>query len=131
MKTVYTEVATKIAGCGPLVKDTVVSKVAEVEITRRTNIILTALEINDSLEKELKKVNREDIVTYEAGVEKKTMSKNRFEEINKLKDSLGELDKAVTTALNDNTDDSYQKLASLSDRLKARKQNGGDKEHSG
>lgn len=124
MKTIHEAVAEKITSAAPLVKDTIVNKLADIEITRRVNIISTALDVLASLQKELKKIDREDVITYENGTEKKVMSKDRYESVGKIKGKIGELEAAATKALTDNTDEAYKKVVELNEKFK---NDGGDK----
>lgn len=124
-KTIYEAVAEKVVGSSGLVKDTVVNKIAQIEIDKRVNLISDAVKLVESLQRDLKKIDRNDVITYSNGQKSENMSKDRFDQIEKLKQTVGELEKAITTALEENTHESYNKL---SDKLK---KDGGNKKESG
>lgn len=109
--TIQEKVAEKIAGSGANIADTVVNKLAEVEITRRVDILTNAIKKQEPLEKELKKIDgKDDVTTYVNGAEVKAMSKQRFDEIKKAKENVEKLNAAINTALTDNTTEAYNKL---------------------
>jgi hypothetical protein len=110
-KTVQQAVAEKIQQRGPDVFNIVVDKLAEVEITRRVDLISVAIKKQDELETGLKKIDRNDVITYLDGVATEVMSKNRFEELKKSREKLENLKKAIDLALTDNSADSYNKLS--------------------
>lgn len=122
-KTIQEAVAEKLTNAGTVVTDTVVSKIAQIEIDKRVDIITKGLNKISSIESDIKRIDRDDIVTYQSGTQSTSMSKQRYDDIEKLKQKLGELTKDVDTALESNTQDSYNKL---SDKLK--KLDGGTKE---
>ena len=124
-KTIQEAVAEKIVGCGSTVMETVVSKIAQIEIDKRIELITKSVAKVESLNKDLTKIERNDIVTYTDSVKSESMSKDRYEQIQKLKQTIGELEKDITDCLENNSQDSYNKL---SDKMK--KLDGGNKETS-
>lgn len=110
-KTIQEAVAEKIKLSGENVANIVIEKLAEVEITKRVTAITSAVQKQDELEKNLKKINKNDVVTYVDGLPTEVMSKNRFEEIKKAKEKAEKLTKAIYFALTENTADAYNKLS--------------------
>jgi len=109
------KVAEKINGCGETVVNTVVDKLAEIEINRRVDIIQKAISKQDTLVKELSKINGKcDNVFYDKdGVKQESMTEKRFNEIKKSKESIDSFEKALQSALELNTNESYNKLNGL------------------
>ena len=110
-KTIQEAVAEKITQRGENVANTVIEKLAEVEISKRVDDITKAVQKQEQLEKDLKKINKNDVVTYIEGTPAEVMSKNRFEEIKKGKEKIDKLTKAIDFALTQNSFDAYNKLA--------------------
>lgn len=104
------KIAEKIASAGGEIKDIIVKKLSEVEIEKRVSLVVKAFKSLETLEAELKKVDRPDVITYRSGAEDKSMSKKAFDEVSKLKGKIGELTKATETALDKNDEESYKKL---------------------
>ena len=113
MATIQEEVAKKISESGNTVKTTVIDALAQVEINRRVDLITKAINKQDILKKEFDKINRDDIVTYVDRKPVSAMSDARFKEIKKADEGLDKLSKAIDKALQENTTDSYNKLAEL------------------
>lgn len=123
--TIQEAVAKKITECGDTVANTVIDKLAEVEISKRVDIITKAIAKQDQLEKDLKKIDgKNDLVTYVDQKPVEAMSKTRFEEIKKAKEKMDNLVKATNLALEQNTSESYTKLT---ETLKKLDNAGGDK----
>lgn len=110
-KTIQEVVAEKISNSGQLVKETVINKLAEVEVSNRVALITKAIEKQDALEIGLKKINKCDVVTYVGDNQTEVMSKARFEQIKKEKEKIERVTKAIDFALTQNTTDSYNKLS--------------------
>lgn len=111
-------VVEKIAGAGPSVKETVIAKLADVEITKRVDTITKAVQKLETLEKEYKKINKADNVTYVTteGADtqrKESMTEARYKEIGKAKLTIDNLEKAINSALEKNDADAYNKLNGL------------------
>jgi hypothetical protein len=81
------KVAEKIASSGGIVLDSVVERLAEVEIQKRISAIQLAVSKLDSLNKEFAKINGKcDSVHYDKdGIKVESMSEKRFNEIKKTK----------------------------------------------
>lgn len=109
--TIQEKIAAQIAGSNEVIANAVVEKMAAVEISKRIEILHKGIEKQDSLKKELNKINRDDITEYVAGEPTTKMSEARFKEIKKLKESLEKLTKAIDTALVTNTSENYTKIA--------------------
>ena len=116
-KTIQEAVAEKITQSGANVANTVIEKLAEVEISKRVDAITKAVQKQEQLEKDLKKINKNDVVTYIEGNPTEVMSKNRFEEIKKGKEKIEKLTKAIDFALTQNSFDAYNKLAETLKKL--------------
>lgn len=116
-KTIQEAVAEKITQSGENVANTVIEKLAEVEISKRVDAITKAIQKQEQLEKDLKKINKNDVVTYVEGTPTEVMSKNRFEEIKKGKEKIEKLTKAIDFALTQNSFDAYNKLAETLKKL--------------
>lgn len=110
-KTIQEAVAEKIIGSAEIIRDTVIDQLAKVEISRRVNLINQGIIKQDELEKELKKINRPDLVTYNGqGEKQESTSKARYDEITKVKEKLERIDSLVSNALSQNTGDAFNKL---------------------
>lgn len=105
-----TKIAEKIAGAGQEIRDIIVKKLSEVEIEKRVGLIVKAFNSLEALEKDAKKLDHADVITYQGGVESKSMSKKTFDEVAKLKGKIGELTKTIDNALEKNDKESYKKL---------------------
>lgn len=113
MATIQEEVAKKISESGNTVKNIVIDVLAQVEITRRIKLITKGIAKQDTLKKEFDKINRDDTTTYVDRKPVSSMSEARFKEIKKAEEVLDKLGKALDKALDENTADSYNKLAEL------------------
>lgn len=116
-KTIQEAVAEKIKLSGENVANIVIEKLAEVEITKRVALITSAVHKQEELERDFKKINKNDIVTYVDSVPTEVMSKNRFEEIKRAKDKLEGLNKATDAALSENTTAAYNILSETLKKL--------------
>lgn len=116
-KTIQEAVAEKITQGGESVANTVIEKLAELEITTRVDAITKAIQNQTQREKDLKKINKNDVITYIEGKPTEVMSKNRFEEIKKSKDKIAKLAKAIDVALTQNSFDAYKQLSETLKKL--------------
>ncbi len=96
--------AERIAKSGPQVAERVTEMLAAKEIDRRVGVVDRALQAQDRLEGELRKLDRPDVKTYTAGpdgkqVAQEAMSAGRYESVNKAKEQLGRLTRALDAAL--------------------------------
>lgn len=104
-------VAEKIAKSGEQVESIVIDKLAQAEINRRVDLITKGLQKLETLNKELKKVNRCDTKSYIDGKPVESMTEKRYQEIDKAKKSIERLESAISTAMEKNDEDSYKKLS--------------------
>lgn len=117
--TIQEAVAEKISKSGESVAKIVIEELAEIEIRHRVDTITKAIHQQEKLEREFKKINRNDIITYSDGQQMSVMSKTRFDEIKKVSDKLEQLTKAIDSALTLNSVDSYTKLSEVLKKLDA------------
>lgn len=116
-KTIQEAVAEKITKSGENVANIVIKKLAEIEISKRVDIITKAIQKQELLEKDLKKINKNDVVTYIDEIATEVMSKNRFEEIKKAKEKIEKITKSIDYALTQNSFDAYNKLTETLKKL--------------
>lgn len=109
------KVAQKISMCGPTVQSTVVDKLAEIEINKRIDIIIRAVAKQESLQKELHKIDRKcDNISYDKdGVKSESMTEKRFNDIKKAKENLDNFNKVLNSCLESNKSEDYAKLNGL------------------
>jgi hypothetical protein len=110
MKTIQETVAEKLAEKAPNVAGMVADKLVDVEIQKRIDIMTKSINKQDSLEKDLKKIDKDDITSYTGGQQVTSMSKVRYDEIKKLKEKISKLVGSINSALEQNSKDSYTKL---------------------
>lgn len=112
-KSINVAVAEKLSAAGSIVLNSVIDRIAEVEIKRRADALLKAVEAAERLQRDLNKVNRPDQVVY--STDRKPVSegysKARLDEIEKLTQKLAKIDKAVAKATADKPD--YTDLLNL------------------
>lgn len=113
--TIIEAVSAKIAGAGEKVANTIVDKMAEIEISRRVLMIEAGLKQLDALEKEYKKINKADNVTFsytDTGekVKHESYTSKRVEDIDKALQKIKNLESSINNALETNTPESYTKL---------------------
>lgn len=109
--TVQQVIAERISQSGTKVRETVIDKLAQVEIDKRVELVNKAIKKVEELEKELKKIDRADGANYtKTGERVEVMSESRYKDIQKAKEKLSGLTKVVDTALESNTPESYSKL---------------------
>ena len=111
--TIQESVAEKISTSGETVKNTVIDKLVEVEVSKRVDTITKAISKLDTLEKEFKKINRNDSVSYINGEKVESMTDKRFQEIQKAKQVIDNLKKSIDLTLEKNDSDFYSKLNGL------------------
>ena len=108
--TIQEKVAEKLTAKAPNVADMVADKLVDVEIQKRIECMTKAINKQDYLEKDLKKIDKDDVTTYSEGKQISAMSKSRYDEIKKLKEKIGKLTGSINTALESNSKESYTKL---------------------
>jgi hypothetical protein len=115
--TLQESVAEKISQSGTKVKDIVIDELVNVEINKRTELIIQALPLIDKFEKELAKNNKPDIAEIlnaeSVVIQQAGYSKSKLEQIKKEKEKLENLKKAIDDCLELNSKDSYSKLENL------------------
>ncbi len=109
--TVLETVAAKIAEAGPNVVDIVSTKLAQVEIDKRVEMIITTLGRLDTLKKDLRKIDRADTITFVNDVKNESWSAARYEQVKKAKEVITKIELLLNTALETNTSENYQKLS--------------------
>lgn len=111
--------AEKIQSSGSRVQDTVVNALVDVEVNRRADLLTQALNKQDELERQIKKMDRPDtkLRTSSDSEVQEYMSDKRFEEVTKLKEKHNNLTKVIDTALESNTEESYKKLNEVYGKL--------------
>jgi len=92
-------VAERIAGLGPAVQEGVVSVLVEQVKKKRTDAILTALNLKDEKEKELKKIKPTQTFNADNTVASESFSKGDNDNRKKLNESLTKIEKALNEAL--------------------------------
>lgn len=94
-------VAENLANSGPQVKDVIVEELTAQEIEKRAELVRKALPLIEQAQGELNKVNRPDVVVYDAeGKEKdKSFSKNQIDTRKKAQEKVEKLNSALTEAL--------------------------------
>ena len=121
MATIQEKVAEKISSCGTTVTNTVVDKLAEVEINKRVDLITKGIAKQEALEKEFKKSHKADIAeTYDEGgtvVTAAQYSKGKLDTIKKDKEKLSGLVKLLELCLDKNLQDDYNKLQETLNKL--------------
>jgi|ERR1035437_663908 uncharacterized membrane-anchored protein len=110
MPTIQEKVAEKLVNSGSFVSETVIDKLAQIELDKRVELVTKAMKKVEELEKELKKINRPDSATYIGDVRTEITTENRYKEIAKAKEKVLSLTKAFDAALETNTTESYLKL---------------------
>lgn len=121
MPTIQEKVAEKISACGPTVNNAVVDKLAEVEISKRIDLITKGIAKQEALEKEFKKSHKADIAeTYDEGgavVVSAQYSKGKLDTIKKDKEKLSGLVKLLESCLDKNLQEDYNKLQETLNKL--------------
>jgi hypothetical protein len=99
-KSIGIKVAEQISAAGSEILDRVVEKLAEVEIAKRADALLNAVNAAVTTQRELYKV-KPDQQSYDASgkVVSETYSKARFEEKKKLEEKLAKIEAAVDKAV--------------------------------
>ncbi len=114
IKTIQEKVAESIQGSKESIVSTIVDKLAEIEIEKRIKIITDAVNKQTAMINEFKKSHRPDIAEG-LGINREvispaTYSKSKLDVIQKDKEKLANLTKALENCLETNTPESYVKL---------------------
>lgn len=109
------KVADEIKKSGPAVESIVVSKLVEIETTKRSNMLIEALAHLKKERNSLVKINKPDQEVFiSPGVPGTfTYSAARNKEITEANDKIKKLEKAIDTALDKNDGGSYAELEKL------------------
>ncbi len=100
IKSLNESVAEKIGGSNPKVVETVVEKLADVEIQKRIAAVVSAIDHGNKLRRELNKI-KPDNTTYNAdgSVQAESWTKATLENKKKLIEKAAKLEKAIELAL--------------------------------
>jgi F0F1-type ATP synthase beta subunit len=99
MATLKEDVAAKIAGLGPEVQSGVVEVLVEQVRKKRIDAVLTALNLKDEKEKELKKIKPVQTFNADSTVASETFSKADNDNRKKLTETVTKIEKALNEAL--------------------------------
>jgi hypothetical protein len=109
MATLKETVAEKVAGLGPVVHEAVATALADQVKEKRVKAVLTALNLKEEKEKELKKIKPEQTFDGEGKVVSEFYTKPNFEGRKKVVEALAKIEKALNEAL-DPTNPNYENL---------------------
>lgn len=113
MPDIKTKVAEKLATSGPTVLNTIVDALVQSEINSRVETANKGLKALENLEKELAKINKPDNIYWQGDTKIEAMTDSRRQSISKSKEKIANLTKALDTALETNTEESYKKLSEV------------------
>lgn len=99
MSTLKETVAEKIAGLGPVVHEAVATALADQVKEKRVKAVLTALNLKEETEKELKKIKPEQTFDAEGKVASEFFTKANNETRKKAQEKLTKIEKALNEAL--------------------------------
>jgi hypothetical protein len=99
MATLKETVAEKIAGLGPVVHEAVATALADQVKEKRVKAVLTALNLKEEKEKELKKIKPEQTFDGEGKVASEFYTKANNELRKKTQEALTKIEKALNEAL--------------------------------
>jgi hypothetical protein len=110
--TIREEVAESLNTSNVVVKETIVTQLVKIEIDKRVTAVSSALTSLDSSNKELSKLNKPDLQTFdsEGKVLSESFSKDRVETRKKLKEQIAKIDLAIKEALENNN---FEKVFNL------------------
>jgi hypothetical protein len=109
MATLKETVAEKVAGLGPVVHEAVATALADQVKEKRVKAVLTALNLKEEKEKELKKIKPEQTFDGDGKVVSEFYNKANFEARKKVVEALAKIEKALNEAL-DPTNPNYENL---------------------
>lgn len=114
-KSVLVAVAETIKNSGKNVEDIVVSKLVEIEVSKRVDTIITAISKLDTLKKDFNKINKPDQSIYTSpGIKGEgTYSENRNKEILDTQIKIKKLSDAIDLSLDKNDGEYYGKLSDI------------------
>lgn len=97
---IQVKVAEKVSGSNDTVKQLVIDKIANAEINVRVDLCVGAIDKIKELDKDIKKINPDQISLNEKGEEvAKSYSKTRYEEKKKKEEEKAKWEKALEKAL--------------------------------
>jgi hypothetical protein len=105
-------VVNRLARTGLAVRDAVIDILVKEETEKRVVAATKAVNKLSELEKELKKLSKPDVETFNVDMSPATssFSKSRVEEIKKVREQIAKVEKALTEAFENND---FQKLLDL------------------
>ena len=104
------EARTSIASRAGEVRETIVRRLADAEIERRTEILSKKLGERDALDKQIKSVRAKVVGVNEAGEEIKQFDPADFKARAKNVEKLAKLDRLIGNVIDEPTAETYQKL---------------------
>ncbi len=109
--TVLSEVAERIKASTPTVRTKLVETLVEKEVVLRADLLGKALDARSAAVSELQKINKPDVVTYDADGKEVggTYTKDNLKKIKEGKEKLAKIEKAIELALSGE----WQKLKEL------------------
>ncbi len=103
-------IAEELAASGPKVKEFVIDKLVDVEISRRVDLVIKGLEKMDLLKKEMDGAAKPDINTYDVeGKKSSGYSEQAMQKKNKAADAYSKFCASFTDALDNNSFDKLEK----------------------
>lgn len=113
MKTtdIKTKIAEKISSASEEVSNSVINEFANIEITRRTNLVSESIKLVQKMERQLANLEVCDLVSYNKdGDKKEEYSERRFNDIKELKEKIAKVYEASDNALKENNEEVFEKL---------------------
>jgi hypothetical protein len=115
MKSLQDRVAQEISGASPIIQDKVVAHFAGKEISRRADLIVSAMDNWKELNVQVKKIRCDQQSFDTTGqLVSETFSKQKMDERNSLTRKIADLTAAVEDALTNNNYDKLEKLVGKS-----------------
>lgn len=95
------KVGERLAQTGPEIEKRVIDHFAEIEVAKRSNAIVAAMEKLDANNKELNKLSKPDQVSYnlDGSIKEEAFSKERIDARAKLIEKNNKISKAIEKAL--------------------------------
>ena len=113
-------VASSITDRGPEVLETVVSKLASLELRRRSDMIFEGLNIIEKLQKDLEGINKFDKVFIDESTDppskKEWKTLERVKAISNAKEKVTKVDNAISSALTNANEEAYTNLRKVLDK---------------
>lgn len=115
MVDILAQVNNSLLTSGPAIKERVVKELTEVELDKRAELILKAIQKHDQMNKDVHKM-RPDVKTIDptSGEEKSVWSKDAHDKFKKAQEELDKLGKQIEKCFGENvTADDYNKLKGI------------------